>query len=63
MKKGIITIIIIFTLSSCGSVQSINGVRFRDKQPPPKKEILAGVALFGVGYWIGGNLQSRPSKK
>lgn len=39
-------------LTSCGSVQGINGISVK-KKPDPKRLILVGAVNFAVGYQIG----------
>lgn len=58
MKKLIICIAI--CLTGCGSVQTINGVRVKDK-PPIKDAVFVGVVSFGFGYYLGSEVL--PQKK
>lgn len=45
-------VIIAIILTSCGSVQSINGISVK-KKPDPKRLIVAGAVTFAVGYQVG----------
>lgn len=45
-------IILLIFLSSCGSVQTINGIRIKPKQSP---DIFIYVVSFGFGYYLGKN--------
>lgn len=48
---------------SCGSVQTINGVKISETQKQtPRKEIAIVVLSFGFGYWIGHNHKTPISK-
>lgn len=47
-------------LIGCGSVQTINGVRVKDK-PPIKEAVFVGVISFGFGYYLGSEVL--PQKK
>lgn len=53
MKTTILALAVI--LSSCGSVQTINGVRIKDKtqRPVVKNYILVTAISFGFGAYLG----------
>lgn len=58
MKK--LLILILLSSVGCGSVQTINGVRVKDK-PPIKEAVFVGVISFGFGYYLGSEVL--PQKK
>lgn len=49
-------VLALFMLSSCGSVQTINGVRIPKDRPNVKNYCLVGVTCFGFGYYLGKNV-------
>lgn len=46
-------VLALFVLSSCGSVQTINGVRIPKDKPNVKNYILVTGCAFGFGYYLG----------
>jgi hypothetical protein len=53
MKKIISVYLLIQILASCGSVQSVNGVRVKGPQKTVRKDVFIGIAAFGAGYYLG----------
>lgn len=49
-------IILALLISSCGSLQTINGINVRKIQKEsPRPYVFFGVVAFGVGYYTGKN--------
>lgn len=48
-------LMLLMLCASCGSVQTINGVRVKDnrQQPNAKAYIVSGVIGAGFGYYLG----------
>jgi hypothetical protein len=53
MKKIILVYLLIQIFASCGSVQSVNGVRVKAPARTVRKDVFIGIATFGAGYFLG----------
>lgn len=53
MKKIILVYLLIQISASCGSVQSVNGVRVKSPAKSVRAEVFIGIAAFGAGYYLG----------
>lgn len=59
IKGSFAVILLICFLSSCGSVQTINGVKIRHKESVTAKDILPYVVSFGCGYYLVDNYKKK----
>lgn len=60
-KNQTMRIILLLLLTSCGSIQTINGVRIPKDRPNIKTYVAVTAIGFGVGYYAGKNIL--PQKK